>query len=285
MLQASRQLEGYLSQERYGLDRMARNENVSEEFLAVKVDHFNGLVTTLNQLFSSLTGITDPLFVRYGGLDEDEELCEVSLTPYETDTVEAPVAVAPANISTPPSNEAQAEVVEVETPVWQLDGYSSYAEWVTDKESETEESRNDTSVSVSTGLSQHRAGQILNEYNESTEQSIDLYNPEDDTPATVLTDDDAEDEQEREEEEESEPYADRSTRDMRYRSHTIDNQLLDKDPAQITRVETAVEREGVNGSRGPDIDVDSYSYNPVGMDVEGFMDDELEKLRRQSSRG
>lgn len=304
MLQASRQLEGYLTHERNNLNRMNLNENVSSGFLDVKVESYNGLVDTLNNLFTVLTGVGSPLFERYS-LGDDEEPVIVQLPSYVSDILaiqdatEVPVLRPPhtpaegiaeamtelgvtERTDDPPTSEeieleiAQREANESEqeaTPVWMLDGYPTHEAWVEDKESESEESRDDSAIVMDVGLSQHRAGQILTEYSESAEQDIDTYTPEDDVPVSVISDG---------QEDDGEP--DRATRDLRYLSHTVDDTRIDTDPAQITRVETAVEREGENGSRGPTIDVASYSYQSSDdYRVEDLISDDINKLRKPSS--
>lgn len=320
MLQASRQLEGYLSQERHNLNRMNLNDNVSNEFLAVKVDSYNGLVTTLNHLFTVLTGVGLPLFERYA-MDEDEEPVIVQLPSYVADTIGIPVAaptIIPATMTDaaqiaevlanldvpersddpPTDGEIEQETAESDKPVdggddaqeeqlplWVLDGYPSYESWVEDKEAESDKLRkdSDSALGMDVGLSQFRANQILTEYRESAEQDIDTYVPEDDVPASVFPPEPTEQEDAaHEDEDDGDP--ERPTRDLRYLSHTADDTRIDTDPAQITRVETAVEREGVNGSRGPDIDVDSYSYQSSGGSlVDSLISDEISKLRKPST--
>lgn len=318
MLQASRQLEGYLAQERYNLNRMNLNDNVSNEFLAVKVDSYNGLVTTLNHLFTVLTGVSSPLFERYS-MEDDEEMVIVPLPSYVSETIAmgAPVnMISPAmvSLSTPaegiaeamttlgvaervddsindeesgsPTDEEIEREIEAreaedemnrEVPNWVADGYASYESWVADKELETAATRDDADVVVDVGLSKYRVDKILTDYSESTEQDIDTYVPEDDVPVSVFPSETPADD-------DGDP--DRSTRDLRYLNHTADNTLLDTDPAQITRVTTAVEREGVDGSRGPAIDIDSYSYQPSNDSlVDSLITDELNKLRKTSING
>lgn len=312
MLQASRQLEGYLSQERYNLNRMNLNDNVSNDFLSVKVDSYNGLVTTLNHLFTVLTGVESPLFERYA-LNEDEEQVVVQLPSYVADAIslQAPVEMVVQSTSAaaisdamtelgvtersddPPSDEEiETEIAEREKPVavasdddgekqlplWVLDGYPSHDAWVEDKEAESksEANRENAEVVMDVGMSQYRANQILTEYSETAEQDIDTYVPEDDVPASVFPS------EHNESEDDGDP--DRSTRDLRYLNHTADDTRIDTDPTQITRVETAVEREGVNGSRGPDIDIESYSYqSPSNSLVDSLISDEISKLRKPSA--
>lgn len=300
MMQAARQLEGYLIQERYSLDRMNTNQNVTEDFLRVKVERFNGLVTTLNHLFSALSGTASPLFEGYSldGDDFDSSFV-VQLPSYVSDTIalpESPAATISAAMGIlgaqqvtamePPvhtyespvaddteSEDPQATADDVPdaepVPIWESDGYTSHDEWLVDKQRESLEIRDDVSVTVDVGVSQQRVEQMLTEYSETTEQNIDTYVPEDDVPVSVFESDEPDEEMER------------STRDLRYLNHAADDTRLDTDPTQITQVETAVEREGENGSKGTDIDIASYTYQSDESFVNDLITDDINRLLKQ----
>lgn len=287
MLQATRRLESYLSLERHNLNKMNDNDRVTTSFMESKVEHFNELVETLNEFFGVLTDSNTSLFDRYRLYDNEDMPVTIQLATYTAEPVninmvaDAVIAsvpdvavvtereIEPLVASESDSNQEEESEEDAE-PTWVLEGYASHQAWLADKEAESTESRDDLTVGLNVGLAQHRAGQVLTEYSESTEQDIDAYMPEDDVPVSVLP----QEMQEQEDEDESV----RSTSDLRYLNHTVNNTRLDEDPTQIANVETAVEREGVDGSKGTDIDVSSFSYRPDSSMVDNLINDEIERL-------
>lgn len=293
MLQATRRLERYLSLERHNLNKMNDNDRVTTSFMELKVSHFNELVETLNELFGGLTHSNVSLFDRYSLYDTEDMPVTIQLATYTAEPIninmvaDAVIAsapdetavtehlIAPVVASEPESDSNQEESEEEDTePTWVLEGYASHQAWLADKEAESTEIRDDLTVGLNVGLAQHRAGQVLTEYSESTEQDIDAYMPEDDVPVSVLPQEMQDDEDESEQGDE--PV--RPTSDLRYLNHTVNNTRLDEDPTQIANVETAVEREGVDGSKGTDIDVLSFSYRPENSMVDNLINDEIERL-------
>lgn len=193
LLTATRRFETYLSREYYHLEKMKANERVTDSLLETKVNHYNELVSIVNELFSGLTGSQSTLFDPYK-LDESDEpdfgMIELetyqstedeSMTTIHVDTDTGEVLPAPTS---------HKPVLEVPTapviPQWQADGYESYDEWVSDKEAESAETLNDLSIGVNPAMSKHRAEQALSEYEQTSDQDISSYDPEADVPVSVL---------------------------------------------------------------------------------------------------
>ena len=289
MLEASRRLGNYLSREQYNLDKMAENPRVPQLLFETKVEQYNELVDSLNDLFGALTGSTSSLFTNYGlvtkeaspNLSAHEMLIPpllgglrqsgadmipdaylthgsvlVAEPPVATGVVTSPNDTLPVDGST--GTEANADV-----PTWMAEGYPSYEDWCADKEAGQAELHDDVSVVVNVGLSQYRAAQVLNEYEQTSDHDIATFNPEQDAPVDVL----------------SRAQSMRATQDLRYLSHTVGNVRVDRDPTQITAVETAVERDGDDARKGMDIDVSQFVYRTPSMLITNLIDDDISKLR------
>lgn len=261
MLIASRRLEKHLSREHYNLERMSENERVPQTLFETKVAHYNELVDTLNQLFGSLTNSKEQLFSRYELVTPDGGLVTTVPTPHDTvvdgmEFVESEIAVATETI------------VEQDIPEWQAEGYESYEEWALNKDVEGLEIQDDMSIGVSASVSQYRAGQALNEYQETSAQDITTYSPEDDVAVSVLP------------QEESM----RPTEDLRYLNHTADGTRVDNNPIQITDVQTAVELDYEKARKGTDIDVARFIHSSDGVIVaDDLIGDDISKLHATAS--
>lgn len=272
---ASRKLEKYLSREYYNLDKMSENERIPASLLETKVEQYNELVDTLNELFASLTRSGQPLFKRYGSEETPMVAVSPMLEQEETPAVKEIVLEEPEEKSEKPEEspidsqeepETETEEPEDDLPIWQIEGYSSYEEWCMDKEVEGAEVRDDVSVGVNTHLSQYQAEKVLREYQEAQEQDITTYNPEDDTPISVLPED----------QKGQKPM--RPTEDLFYLNHTADGTRVDKDPTQIAKVQTAVEQDYENAGKGADIDVSNFIYQSNQTVVDHLIDEEISKL-------
>ncbi|MCC2248983.1 hypothetical protein JUJ52_03295 [Virgibacillus sp. AGTR] len=278
MLNAVRRLENHLSREDYILNKMAENNRISFSLFEKKVSHYNELVDTLNDLFASLIDSpSSQLFSRYvinsaegssaeetevlrdiGVVDESEEDVTYKFTQDETDELDEP-----------------------EEPAWKTEGYETYDTWLTDKEAEYAQSSDDLSLGVNDAMSRHRAGQALDEYNETSERDIASYLPEDDSPVNVLPSDDIYNgEQENEDESSDEEI---SATDYNYLDHTVDNVRVDNDPTQIAGVETAVERYGETARQGTDIDVSSFMYQSESSVVNNLISDDIKELHAKET--
>lgn len=301
MLNAARKLENYLSREYYNLSKMEKNDRIPFSLFETKVGHYNELVGTLNDFFGELTeSKTSQLFTRYGldGQDSvpdmiDGDIPDMSVESPGYDAVEVvpelgvmkqdPVKPEPvrhiekvevAESKADTQSEAVEETKQVEEapePTWVMDGYNTREAWLADKDAENAASPDDLSIGVNTSLSQHRVGQALDEYRETSEQDIAFYDPEDDTPTNVLPSDSNYDTDLRE--------AERPTENLSYLNHTVDNVRVDNDPTQIVGVETAVERDGESARRGTDIDVSSFVYQSKIPVIDDLISDEIMKLR------
>ena len=278
LLKASRELENYLSRERYTLDKMQDNDRITTDFFESKVKHYNHLVNTLNDLFATMIGSTNPkerLFVLYQTADALD--------------VEVDVPVSVNHVDKPPETHGD-EPVEPDEPVpeeeeepddmpdWQREGYPSYNDWLVAKERESIEQPDDLDVSVNAGLSEHRMTKALQEYNESVEEDISEYNPDEDTPVSVLDTDPVSDLAVDDDGLTEDLYVSRPTENVDYLTHTADDTRIDRDPTQIVDVQTAVERDGEKSRRGVDIDVKSYTKLARDTTISGILDDELDKL-------
>lgn len=290
MLTATRRLDNYLSRERYNLNRMKDNERVPYSLFETKVNHYNELVRALNDLFGALAESTELLFEPYELEPISDETFTVS-APYTYDSsvdeaVSEPEYREEVNVQAEPEpkrdfgfdeddvddvddsddfdddeNENDDEDDNLEQ--WQRDGYSSYDEWLVDKEAESVEVPDDLSVGLNTSLSRYRADKALSDYRLTSKHDITEYNPEDDEPVSVLPIDDE---------------YERPTADLRYLNHTPDNVRVDDDPTQIASVKTAVELDGERARRGADIDVSSFVYQTDKAVESDILDDEIKKL-------
>lgn len=294
MLTATRRLDNYLSRERYNLNRMKDNERVPYSLFETKVNHYNELVSALNDLFGALAESTELLFEPYElEPTSDEEFTVSTPSSYDSSVDEAvsePEYRGEVSARTEPElkrdfgfdedntddegnvgdidddeNENEDENLEQ----WQRDGYLSYEAWLVDKEAENVEIPDDLSVGLNTSLSRYRADKALSDYSSTSEHDIAEYNPEDDKPVSVLPSDDNQGDDEHE----------RPTADLRYLNHTADNVRVDNDPTQIASVKTAVELDGERARRGADIDVLNYVYQTDKVvKINDILDDEIKKL-------
>lgn len=300
MLTATRHLENYLSRENYNLSRMAENDRVPFTLFEKKVGQHNELVDILNTLFASLTdSASSELFPRFVIDEEETDEPEFTVIPegegtgdYDEPDESAPVAQAPFH----PQAVAVTETIETseteeghedeesetsEEPAWVIDGYESEDAWLADKETECVQfSGDDLSLGVNDAMSRHRAGQALDEYNETSVQDIATYSPEDDHPVNVLPSDDSEERAAEDDVESEGEYEDEDVvTDYSYLDHTVDNVRVDNDPTQIAAVETAVERYGENARQGTDIDVSSFLYQSEGSIVDSLISEDIKQLQ------
>lgn len=309
MLTATRHLENYLSRENYNLSRMSENDRVPSSLFEKKVGQHNELVDILNTLFASLTdSASSELFPRFViEVDEADEPVFTVIPEVEGVSVSeefeesAPVEQVPFH----PQAVAVTETIETteteklneeteEEPAWTTEGYESEDAWLADKETECVQfSGDDLTVGVNDAMSRHRAGQALDEYNETSVRDIASYLPEDDRPVNVLPSDDSEEEETSEgyaevesegyyeEEQESEEILNENEEgitDYTYLDHTVDNVRVDNDPTQIAGVETAVERYGENARQGTDIDVSSFVYQSEPSVVDSLISEDIKQL-------
>lgn len=276
MLTATRKLENHLSRESYNLNRMAENDRIPYSLLQTKVDHHNGLVDALNDLFASLTESPSSKLFSYHTLSvvDDESFTVVAeVESDEGDSVsddqvsEIQPAPVTEEFGKDDTDEDEQEDSEPKIPLWQSEGYETYDAWLADKEAEF--AQDDLTLGVNDGMSRHRAQQALEEYSETSDRDIATYLPEDDHPVNVLP---ATDEDESSDE-------NIEATDYNYLDHTVDNVRVDNDPTQIAGVETAVERYGENARKGTDIDVSSFLYQSQGTLVDDLISEDIERLQ------
>lgn len=249
MFTATRKLEVYLSGEVRNLGKMEVNPKVSLGLLEVKVENYNSLVNTLNELFSSLVGGMDEIFELYH-IDYGEN---VDVTDYEED--DGVYCVESEDNKEVCFEEVIGEVVESET--------ISDGEFVV--EIVLSEAINDLEEDVEN--SKNRASQVLDEYDKTNVRDIASYSPEDDLPVSVLPEEIDEDSSGHD--------------DLRYLSHTADNVRVDNDPIQIVNVKTAVEleKEGLQKTEVPNIDVFDFAYSSDKDIVDDLIDNDISKYQ------
>lgn len=312
MLNATRRLENYLSRENYNLNRMSENDRIPISLFEKKVEHYNELVTALNELFASLTDSpSSELFARYALDGEEAEVPVFTIIPGQEPAEEYEGSAPAEQVPFYPQAAAVTETTEInegneteeteksEDPAWITEGYESVDVWLADKEAECVQfSGDDLSLSVNDAMSRYRAEQALDEYSETSVRDIASYLPEDDSPVNVLPSDDDNEEQasevveddkydgvvdsEDEYEEETEvplnENEDVPVTDYAYLDHTVDNVRVDNDPTQIAGVETAVERYGENARQGTDIDVSSFLYRSEPSVVDSLISEDIKQL-------
>lgn len=272
MLNATRKLEKYLSHEYENLESLSKNVNIPFDLFAGKVDHYNNLVNTLNELFGILSDSpSSQLFTHYE-LKERVELTNDGPIEISSDSTVMEVQEEPVRLQVKERIEFSSDNQEDENPSeenplppWEAAGYESQEQWLDDKEKESAEIVDDLSLNVNVGLSKHRAEQALTEYDETSDRDISTYLPEEDEPVNVLPF--------------NESHNERPTEDLNYLNHTVDNIRVDNDPIQIAGVETAVEREGEKGRKGTEIDISEFAYKSERVIVNNLIDDDIMQLQ------
>lgn len=275
MLNASRKLEKYLTHEYEILESLSKNINIPFESFEIKVDHYNYLVNTLNELFGILSDSpSSQLFTHYELKERVELTNDDPISTEETfsDSPVIEVQEEPVRLQVKERIEFSSDNQEDENPSdesfippWEAAGYESQEQWLDDKEKESAEIVDDLSLNVNVGLSQHRAEQALTEYDETSDRDISTYLPEEDEPVNVLPFNESNNE--------------RPTEDLNYLNHTVDNIRVDNDPIQIAGVETAVEREGEKGRKGTEIDVSEFTYKSERVIVNNLIDEDIMQLQ------
>lgn len=264
---------------------MSENDRVSDSFLISKVEHYNDLVGTLNDLFSGLAGSAESLFETY-------------VIEYEED----PIVEYDTSYSHNRHNNSVLNDAGVQQEL-QHDVASDHAgESSTDL---TERDLSDNSITDTTEVvdaepstdyvdklseeSTERMNEVLEEYQSNVSLDISLRDPEEDKPISVM---DAEEDEVSDDSEQGvvqtetlEPSEGVSASDddsskshgYEYMKLTADDQVVNKDPMQIVDVMTAVEKEGITGRKSHDIpmeDVLSHNIHSTPL-FDNVIDDEL----------
>lgn len=305
LLQATRDLENYISRERYNLSKMKTNPNVPYSLFVTKVQHFNNLVKTLNQLFATLIGADDDLF--YPFVLDGEEIEEF--------TYEEPTHINDMDVYTD-----EGFTTDVEEPMYDMESEHEAEEFEEKEGIESEESNNtnefDMSIEteveddeqefefeiseevretiegdlddfddfddgVQDEISMKSANDMLTDYERTSEQDITSYDPEEDEPAEVLHHIISDDDSEEDEDDEKEPNGIGllSEENIKYLNHTADNQRVNDDPIQIADTLTAVEKHGKDELKGTDTRLtDLLESNTVSFDVDNIIKDDFDKL-------
>lgn len=275
MLNAARKLEGYVSRERYNLEKMKSNYKVPYSLYETKARQFNELLDTLNGLYGALMDGADEVFSEHF-IQFDDDGAESETTyddEYSVIATSAPVdAAGPAYVVTQAAAPEPEPEPEPELAQWQQDGFDSYESWLATKEVESAEIADDLDIGLSVEVSMHQADEALSEYDSEKTQDITTYDAEADAPPDVMGE--SWDKTVPEEQESDEPdaqastadsvpdddYGMRSTENLDYMHRTQDNVRVDNDPTQIALVKTAVELEGDAAHKGAEIDIDGILH-------------------------
>ena len=274
LLEASRKLGEYLAQEHLQLDKMAENERVSQPYFQQKVERYNELVDVLNELFAAVSGTTSALYAKYRLVASDASVNRTAHKPLLQSLtggeIGSPIPSGIALMEDPQMEDDGAGGIVIpqstsHMPRWFNEGYPSYEAWFADKELERAELQDDLSVVVNVSLSQYRAAKALAEYQQTSEHDIATFSPEQEEAVDFLV-------------ETQVARMSRPTGDLRYLNH-IGDVRVDRNPTQITDVQTAVERDGDQARKGMDIDVSRYVYRSPSMVVDDLLGDDIAKLR------
>lgn len=276
LMQCATKLHDHLSRERYNLQKMWDNPNVSESLYATRVRQFNELAETLNVLYASQMGVSESLFDLHPPYEPDavaaEPVAPVVPEPLPSFTPE-PEPVIGVDVAADGQNRADAVLKE-------------YA-----ASSEQDIALHDPSDHVPVSVLPEPA------HHEDTPDALDADDALEDELEDESDEVDAEPEDELEPDEDEEPeeqpvpdaagqeWLDTSSEFEHggsYINHTPTGVRVDNDPTQIASVETAVERDGTKSYMGTSVDVGAYRGVPtMAGNMDDILENELAGLRKK----
>lgn len=285
MLQTTRDLENYVSRERYNLSKMRDNPNVPDSLLYTKVGHFNQLLSTLNNLFSVLMDVDEDLFTYFTIGDDDYAPIEVFddvsndtagiRNDVDTDTGEI---YSDANLDD--SNDMTPMLDDERTDSDENDNEEHDDVYVEQEHDDVQVDPEVIDDGVDDEVSMRNADEMLTDYEQTSEQDITAYDPESDEPTEVLqhtvTDEENGDIDEHEVDEDTGRLL--SEENIRYLNHTADDARVNDDPMQIADVVTGVEKHE-SEITGTDTDIKSLlSENNSLFDTEDIVKGDIDSL-------
>lgn len=267
MVQCATRFNEHLSRERFNLKKMWDNPNVSESLYVTRLNQFNELVSTLNALYSALTGSDADMFAP-----EPDYAPE----PVETYTPEPVVYAEP-------------EPVALVSSVDPTEGESRADAALREYEASSEQdiALHDPSEHVPVSVLPEPVVRDTDDADAEDELDAGLDEEADDEPDDPREDDPyAEDDlEETEVVDEGVPTSGwltdepAGTTGGSYITHTTAGVRVDNDPTQIAQVETAVERDNVSKYVGVGIDVTEYRGASASNGFDDVLDDDLANLR------
>lgn len=314
-LTSTRELGEYLSREKYNLTKMENNERVPESLLNTKVTHYNDLVRTLNKLMGALVGTSEPIFDLYGVETIGQAPIPVIESEPEIETKSEPELNTQHVIRDVPAwesdgydsyaewlsdKQAEGEVMRKhhldddvaaigssarDRASQLLDEYES-----TNKQDITAyDPEEDKAISVLPSELKEAIGTDNNNEDNSedehedveTEDANETSNDSDNNEDSDEDDSDESNDDDTDIDEDSNEHTSEVSKQdgIGYMNHTVANERINDDPAQIAGVETAVERDGAQGLRGTEIDTTKHVFDVESILDSGLIDDDLLKLR------